>query len=213
MQQQKRFRILIADEYRLFTDACKYLLEPEYEVVGLAHDGYQFLNLARSLKPDAAVINVALPRLNGLDAGEQLKRALPTLKLIFTTGTFSPAAAADAFRIGASGYVLKNADSAEFLTAIRKSLNGENYVSPVVVSRVIEFIQNGNSATLKREELSFRQRSVLQLLVEGASMKETAAVLNITPSGVAAHKYRLMRQLGVSNDAELIRFAVQFGIV
>src|ERR1700760_1260160 len=131
-EPRRAARILIADDHQLLADACKNLLEPEFVVVGTVSDGHHVANAVAELKPDILLLDIYMPRLNGLDAGEQVRKKHPEIKLIFLTMTLAADIAAEAFRRGASGYVLKQSAGAELLLAVRKVSQGESYLSPLV---------------------------------------------------------------------------------
>jgi len=213
METCPRNRIVIADDHKLLAQVCKSLLEPEFEVVGLAYSGYELLDQAMRLKPNGAVVDIAMPRLNGLDAGEQLKKLLPELRLVFMTGSTCPGLAAEAFRVGASGYVIKTGGSKELLAALRKAFGGEAYVSPAIASNLTSFMQEHEDEVPWNQRLTFRQRSIFQLLVEGLSMKEAAQVLQLSVGAISFHKYNIMKILGVETNADLVKIAVKTGIV
>jgi DNA-binding NarL/FixJ family response regulator len=167
---------------------------------------------AERLKPDVVVLDIAMPLLNGLAAGRQIKQTLKTTKLVFLTMNEDPDLAAEAFRIGASAYLLKRSVASELTTAIREVMNGRSYVTPLVTEGLVGSLMNVDEHA-PSNELTPRQREVLQLLAEGHSMKEVGAVLNLTPRTVAFHKYRMMEQLKVKSTAELIQYAVRNHIV
>jgi DNA-binding NarL/FixJ family response regulator len=202
-------RLLLADDHTLVIEAFKKLLEPDYTVVGAVSDGRALLAAAAELKPDVIVLDVAMPLLNGLDAARQLKKTMPLVKLVFLTMNEDPNVANEAFRAGASGYLLKTSAASELSTAINEVLCGRSYVTPAITEGILEsFIrQPGDDRDVP--QLSLRQREVLQLLAEGHSMKQAAKVLNVTPRTVAFHKYRMMEQLSLKNSAALIRYAVR----
>ena len=205
-----RKRLLIADNHKLVAEACKYLLEPEFEVVGTVSDGRALLEAAFALKPAGVVLEIALPLLNGLDAAAQLKRKLNTLKLIFVTAASDPAMTAEAFRRGASAYVLKQSGTEEFLTAIRRVMRGESYLSSLVARETLDYLLRQPKAD---RLITPRQSEILQLLAEGRSMKQVADILSITPGTVAFHKYKMMEILGLSSNAELLQYAIEKHIV
>ena len=128
MSEGARARIVIADDHILLAQACKGLLEPEFEVVAIVNNGRALVKMAQELRPDVIIVDVAMPQLNGLDAGEQVKRLLPETKLVFLTMSLDPEVAAEAFRRGASGYVVKNSAFEELLIAIRTGLSGQSYL-------------------------------------------------------------------------------------
>ncbi len=208
MSARKRPRVLLADDHKLVAEACQNLLEPEFEVVGIVGDGRALLQVAAELKPDVAVVDIAMPLLNGLDAGEMLRQRMPEVKLVYLTMNQSPELAAEAFRRGASGYLLKTAAAAELLTAVRDVLRRKRYVSPRI-RRDWKSDFRQRQQTSRRSKLTLRQREVLQLLAEGRSMKEAASVLHLTPRTVAFHKYRMMSVLRLKSNAELVQYAIR----
>jgi DNA-binding NarL/FixJ family response regulator len=207
MEHRADARLIIADDHKLLAEACRSILEPQYEVVGIVTDGRALLEAAATLRPDAVILDIAMPNLNGLDAGELLKRKMPAIRLIYLTMTFSAEIAAEAFRRGASGYVLKQSAAEELLIAIRRVMHGESYLSPLIARETVSFLLNQRSTNAR--QITIRQNEVLQLLAEGMSMKEVANVLNIKPGTVAFQKYRMMETLGITTNAELLKYAIQ----
>jgi len=205
-----RPRILLADDHQMLLDAFKVMLEPEFDVVGTVNNGRALLEEFARLVPDVVVVDVAMPLLNGLEAGRQIKAQRRSVKLIFLTMNPDPDLAREALRLGASGYVLKLSAARELKQAIQEALSGRSYLTPLITKDVV-----GNliDRPTRMRELTGRQREVLQLLAEGKSMKEAAAILDLTPRTVAFHKYRMMEQLHLKTTAELVKFAVRRGIV
>jgi DNA-binding NarL/FixJ family response regulator len=203
-----RPRVLLADDHALLLGAIEKLLAADCDVVGQAADGRALVEAAERLKPDVVVLDVSMPLLNGLEAGRQIKQKLRDIKLVFVTMNEDPDVAAEAFRSGASGYLLKRSAAAELLTAIHEVTHGRSYVTPLITDGLMQSLMEPE-APEHRRELTPRQREVLQLLAEGKSMKEVAAVLNMTPRTVAFHKYRIMEQLNVKTTAELVQYAVK----
>jgi DNA-binding NarL/FixJ family response regulator len=201
--------MLMADDHLMLLEAFKALLEPEVEVVGTATDGRMLLDEFGRLHPDLVLLDVAMPLLNGLDAGRQLKAQRKTVKLIYLTMNPDPALAGEALRIGASAYLLKSSAVQELKQAIQEVLRGHCYITPLITRDVVGSLMEPRSGD---HELTGRQREVLQLLAEGKSMKEVAAILDLTPRTVAFHKYRMMEQLGLKSSAELVKFAVRRGV-
>lgn len=208
-----RPRILLADDHRLLRDAFSRLLEPDCEVVGAVADGRAAVAEATRLRPHIVVLDVAMPLLNGLDAARQLRRDLPDVRVIFLTVSEDADVAAAAFRLGASGYLLKNSAGSELLLAIREVFQGRSYVTPLMTRGLVDTLLTAHEPTGKPPELSARQREVLQLLAEGYTMKEIARLLDITPRTVAFHKYAMKELLGVKSNAELYQFAVRKHLV
>ena len=205
-------RVLLADDHTLLLGAFEKLLASECEVVGTVSDGRELVEAAQRLKPDVIVLDIGMPLLNGLEAGRQIKQLLPATKLVFLTMNEDSDLAAEAFRAGASGYLLKRTATAELATAIREVIAGRSYVTPLVTAGLVgSFMQPQDKKPL--HQLTPRQREVLQLLAEGYSMKQVADMLNVTPRTVQFHKYSMMQQLGIKSSAELIQFAVRHHIV
>jgi len=205
-----RPRILLADDHTLLLDAFKALLEPEFDVVATVVDGRTLLDECARLHPDVVVLDIAMPLLNGLDAGRQLRSRRDAPKLIYLTMNPNPDLAGEALQFGASGYVLKSSAATELTQAIREALKGRSYITPLIAGEVVGSLSGSRDG---KPELTARQREVLQLLAEGRSMKQAADILNVAPRTVAFHKYRMMEQLGLKTSAELIRFAVRASLV
>jgi len=206
-------RILIADDHGLICDALRKMIEPPYQVVGAANDGLSLVKMATALCPDVVLVDVAMPLLNGIDAGRRLKQVVPTTKLIFLTMNPDCDIAAEAFRLGASGYLLKNSSGPELLKAIQNVLSGGKYVTPPVAQGMEQIFCRDPQALQHKRTLTDRQREVLQLIAEGYSMGQIALILNITTRTVAFHKYRIMEEFGIGNNAELVRFALKHNLV
>jgi DNA-binding NarL/FixJ family response regulator len=189
------------------------MLESGCEIVGAVADGRALLDAAPELCPDIVVLDIAMPLLNGLDAARQLKRRMPAVKVIFLTMSEDPDLAAEAFRAGASGYLLKNSAASELLQAIDEVFQGRSYVTPLVTQGLVGSLLDEPGPAKKTGDLSLRQREVLQLLAEGRTMKEIARILKITARTVAFHKYGMMHELGIKTSAGLVQFAIKQHIV
>lgn len=211
---QNRPRILIADDHLLLAELCKRYLEAEFDVVGIVGNGRELVNMAPRVKPDVIVLDISMPILNGLDAGEQIKRVLPAVKLVYLTMNSDVQLAVEALVRGAAGYLLKTCASSELIVAVRSVLRGKPYLSSGLSKDEINALRWERERTTDgREQLTDRQREVLQLLAEGRVMKEIAGILNMKTRTVAFHKYRIMSALGVRTNAELVRHAVRFRMV
>jgi len=209
-----RSRILIADDHKLVAELCKQLLESEFDVVGVVADGRALVRAAGKLKPDVIIVDVAMPILNGLDAGRQVKEMLPSVKLVYLTMNPDPEIAAEALARGASGYLLKTCASSEMVLAVREVLRGKTYLSQALSRDAIDVLRWQHKELVdENERLTERQREVLQLLAEGKVMKEVGGILNMTTRTVAYHKYRIMELLGAKSNAELVKYAVRSHIV
>jgi DNA-binding NarL/FixJ family response regulator len=201
-------RILIADDHTLVAEAFKRLLEPDFEVVGMVGDGRALLRAAAQLQPDLVLVDLNMPLLNGLDASEQLKQSFPKIKIIVLTMNEDPDIAAVTMGKWASGYLLKKSAGSELLKAVREVLRGAKYVTPALQGALAEIALRDCRQDSERT-LTARQREVLQLLAEGHTMKEAAAILNVATRTVAFHKYRIMHDFGLENNSELLRFAMK----
>jgi len=205
-----RSRILIADDHSLVAELCKRLLETEFDVIGTVSDGRALVRAASKLKPDVIVLDVAMPILNGLDAGQQVKEMMPGVKLVYLTMNTDVEVAAEAFRRGASGYLLKTCAAADIVLAVRDVLRGKSYMSRTMSKNAINCLRWRNKKLVNEDErLTQRQREVLQLLAEGKVMKEVSDILNMSKRTVAYHKYRMMEVLGAKSSAELVKYAVR----
>ena len=206
-------RILLADDHTLVAEALKKLLEPECEVVGNVADGRKLLSLAVELKPDLILLDLNMPLLNGLDAGTRLRELLPGIKIVVLTMNEDPEIAVEALEKWAAGYLLKKSAGSELLKAVKEVLRGGKYMTPAVRAGVEECMLKRESRTNSSRELSPRQREVLQLLAEGHTMKEAAAILHVATRTVAFHKYRIMQDFHLENNSELLRFAIKQKVV
>jgi DNA-binding NarL/FixJ family response regulator len=209
----RRPRIVIADDHILFAEACKNLLEPEFEVVGIVPDGRALMQAVSELRPDLVLLDISMPELNGLDAGEQIKQKNRAVKLVYITQTIAPDVAAEAFRRGASGYLIKHCTADELAIAVRGVLRGESYLSPLVTKDTVQYLLRSGAVYENEKHISGRQREVLQLFAEGKSMKEIAYILGLKPGTVAFHKYKMMDSLGINTNAGLIEYAIKQHLV
>jgi DNA-binding NarL/FixJ family response regulator len=209
-----RSRILIADDHTLIAELCRKLLDMEFDVVGTVSDGHALVRAAHELKPDVVLVDIAMPILNGLDAGKQVKEMLPAVKLVYLTMNPDIEVAAEAFRRGASGYLLKTCAASELVVAVRDVLRGKSYMSPALSRDTVNFLRKQHKSLVSEDErLTQRQREVLQLLAEGKVMKEVSNILHMSTRTVAYHKYRMMEVLGAKSTAELVKYAVKNHIV
>ena len=213
MSPTGRPRILVADDHTFVAEACVKLLEPEFEVVGMVADGQALLTAVPELKPDVVILDVGMPLLNGLEAGKRIKRMVRALRIVYLTMNTDLGIAAEAFRGGASAYLLKTSAAAELVTAVREVLKGKKYVSPLVTNDVDGFFLETRTSHMGQEKLTNRQREVLQLLAEGRSMKEVAYTLKLTPRTVAFHKYKIMERLRLRTNAELVQYAIREHVI
>lgn len=210
--------VLIADDHTLVAEGIEKLLEHDFQLCGRVADGRALVKAVEQHKPDIALVDIALPLLNGLDACRQIKKAAPEVKLLILTMHGEQYFVTEAFRAGVSGYMLKQSVAEELIFAIREVVKGRLYVSPSVAENLVEQAlhpdEGGPSRSIELSgKLSARQREVLQLIAEGQSTKEIASTLNVSIKTVEFHKTRIMKQLGVHSTAELTKHAIAIGLI
>jgi DNA-binding NarL/FixJ family response regulator len=210
----KRPTILLADDHVVFVEGLRKILETEFEVVGLVQDGRMMVTEVLRLKPDVILADITMPLLNGIDAARQIRKAEPRAKIIFLTMHSDPIYAAEALDAGASGYLVKQSAASEVLNAVRTVLKGKVYVTPLVskgrLKSLLDISRRSKPAAFK---LTPRQREVLQLVAEGRSAKEIAAILHVSYRTVEFHKHKIMETLGVHTTVELTRFAIEHRVL
>ena len=210
-----RPRILMADDHSIVLAGLRKLVEAEGEVVGTVEDGRALVEAAQKLRPDLILMDISMPLLNGLDAARQLVKLVPDSKVIFLTMHATPTYAMEAFKAGASGYLLKRSAASELRQAIQAVLQGQQYMTPLITKDVLAAsLKPAEPPARKRAvmELTPRQREVLQLVAEGKGVKEVAAMLHISVKTVEFHKARIMEELQLHSTADLIRYAVAEGL-
>lgn len=207
-------RILLADDHTMFVEALQKILEPEFQLVGSVGDGRALLEAAPRLHPDVILLDLSMPLLNGIDAAQQLCRLIPDVKVVFLSMHGDPTYVTEAFRAGASGYVLKRATATELIHAIRTALRGQLYVSPLLAKGVLDpLLHQRTSPASAQATLTLRQREVLQLVAEGRSLKDIAEILCVSVKTVEFHRTRIAKQLGLHTTADLTKYAVTHGLV
>ena len=209
----KRPRVVLADDHPLMMDALKNLLEPDFEIVGTFTDGHALVEGAPKLNPNAIVLDIGMPTMNGLSAGERLKKLLPSVKLVYLTQNIDQDMAREAFQLGASAYVIKSSAGSDIVRALQEALRGGSYVTPVLTKGMVGSVIKNFKQEKRTNRLTLRQKEVLQLLAEGHSMKGVAFVLNVSPRTVAYHKYTMMEHLSIRSSAELIEYAIKRSLV
>ena len=206
-----RPRVMVADDHRIVAEGLRSLLEKNYDVIGVVHDGRQLLVEASRLKPDVIVLDIAMPLLNGLDAGARLKSSLPTAKLVFLTMKDDANLAAAALSLGAAGYVLKHMAASELVKAVSEVLQGRSYVTERL--RAENWAVREARARQFSKDLTPRQQEVLQLLAEGRPMKEVADILNVSEKMVMFHKYHIMKSFNLKNNADIVLLALKENLI
>lgn len=197
----------------LLLEAFERLLERDFTIVDAVSDGRVLVARAALLEPDAIVADVTMPHLSGLDAARAILAARPQTRIVFLTVNEDPAIAAEAFRIGAAGYLLKRSAGSELKTALTTALSGGLYLTPLLAGGDASRLAQGEASADPVGRLSAREREVLMLLAEGCSMKEVGRKLGITARTVAFHKYRLMDTLNAKSNADLMQIAMRHTIV
>ena len=209
----KKPRILLADDHSLVLEGFRRILEDQCDVVGTAEDGRALLEAAARLKPNVVLLDISMPLLNGIDATRHLKKVSPDVKVIFVTMHADPAYLNEAFKAGASGYLLKRSAGTELIQAIQSVLGGNYYVTPLLTKGLVNSVISEAPVPPTRQSiLTPRQREVLQLVAEGKAVKEIAQLLNISPKTVEFHKAQIMEQLDLRTTAELTKYAMAHGL-
>jgi DNA-binding NarL/FixJ family response regulator len=206
-------RVLLADDHALIRAAFASLLQPRFDVVGAVADGRALLQEAPRLRPDVIVADVSMPLLNGLDACQQLRPLLPATRWVFVTVNEDADLAREAFRLGASGYLLKHSAVEELFTALETVLRGGRHLTPLIATGESLATFLATARPEHADDLTPRQRQVLQLLAEGRPMKEAAHILGVTERTIAFHKYEIMHRLNVKSTAVLVQHAIRLGLI
>ncbi len=207
-------RVLVADDHLILAQGLGALLREDFELVGLARDGRELVELAIQTKPDVIVTDISMPLMNGTDAVRQLRSHGITAKVIVLTQHKDPQIAAEAFRAGVSGFLVKQAAGEELVTAIREVLQGRSYLTTLIAKDLISVLLDAQSKTSEDKlNLTARQREILPLFAEGKTAKEVASLLNISVRTAEGHKYEIMEALGVKTSAELVRHAIRLGLI
>jgi DNA-binding NarL/FixJ family response regulator len=207
-------RVLLADDHAVVAEGLAALLRDSFDLVGVVRDGRALLAASKELNPDVIVTDISMPLLNGLDAIRQIRSGKPAAKIVVLTMHAAADLAVEAFRAGATGYLLKTSPGEELVTAIRTVFQGRVYLTSLIakdmISVLLEASKDSGAAGTK---LTPRQREVLQLIAEGRTMKEVAALLNISPRTAESHKYDMMQLLGAPTTADLIQHAIRMKLV
>lgn len=206
-------RILLADDHDVMRQGLRALLEREQlAVVGEASNGRDAVRQAETLRPDVAVLDLGMPELNGLDAGQQIARVSPSTKVIALTMHTEDSYVIAALRAGIKGYVIKSQAGSDLIQAIRDVARGLTYLSPMISTAVVEACL-GRRRETAADRLSMREREVLQLVAEGRTTKEVAQVLNVSVKTADSHRTRIMRKLDIHETAGLVRYAIREGLI
>lgn len=215
---EKKIRVLLADDHTLVRQGFRRILEddPRIMVVGEASTGLTAIAQCKELKPDVAVLDLSMPELGGLEAAGEILKTSPDVKILILSMYSNEAYVRKAFEVGAKGYMLKDAIELDLTRAVVSLAEGKAYMSPGISNLVIEGLKSGSLQDAGQdayERLSLREKEVLQLIAQGKSNKEVAALLNISVNTVAVHRARVMESLGVHRTAELVLYAVKRGLI
>jgi DNA-binding NarL/FixJ family response regulator len=205
-------RVILADDHAIVRQGIKSLLEREgLQVLAEASDGREALNHAEKLSPDIVIMDIGMPTLNGMEAARELARTCPKVKPILLTQHDEPQYVSAALKAGVKGYVLKNQLSSDLIHAIQQVMRGHVYLSPGISASVMAAIHSKNE--IPTDPLTSRERQVLQLIAEGKSTKDVAALLGVSVKTAESHRSRLMQKLDIHETATLVRYAVKHGLV
>jgi DNA-binding NarL/FixJ family response regulator len=204
----RTIRVVIADDQTLIAQGLRKLLECEFESVTIADNGRELLDTVAASKPDVALVDIVMPLLSGIEATRKLRKISSATKVVIVTAHTDPQYVAEAFRAGASGYVLRRCAVSELVIAIRVVLAGQTYVTPLMADRAVEAAKESAPGPV----LTSRQREVLQLIADGCTAKEVANALRLSVKTAVFHKMAIMEKLGLHSTAELTRYALEHGI-
>ena len=211
--------VLLADDHMLVAQGIKKLLEGEFNLIGIVSDGRALITSVQERSPDVVVVDISLPLLNGLEASRQIRKINPNIKIVILTMHSESSFVSEALRIGVSGYVLKQSVGSELALAIKEVVKHNTYISPIIAQglgdQAVQPTPANNAGNIRgfAQELSPRQREVLQLVAEGKAIKEIAAILEVSIKTIEFHKTRIMKQLGLRTTAELTKYAISNGLI
>jgi len=208
-----RTKVLLADDHTVVAEGLQSLLKDTFDLVGVVHDGRALVEAVEKLRPDVVVTDISMPLLNGLDAIQQIRARHPDTRIIVLTMHGETQLAVDAFRKGASGYLLKVSPGEELITAITQVAQGRSYITSLLAKDLITVLLEARGEDKGDTPLTPRQREVLQLVAEGRTMKEVASILHISPRTAESHKYEIMQTLGVENTAQLVQYAIRLKLI
>lgn len=210
-------RILLADDHTVVRQGLRKVLEerPEWQVVAEAGNGRDAVRLAEEFRPDVAVVDVAMPLLNGIEATRQITKRAPQTKVLVLSMYSDEAYVTQMLKAGAIGYLLKDSADVDLLQAVQAVSQGKSFLSPAVARLMSDDYarQRGENAVDRYESLSEREREIFQLVAEGKTNKEMAALLFISPSTVETHRARIMEKLDLHSAAEIVLYAVRRGVI
>jgi DNA-binding NarL/FixJ family response regulator len=206
-------RVLIAEDHSIVAEGLRAVLESTVDVVDTVADGRALLKAVAAHEPDIVITDLSMPNLNGIDAARKIAKEYPQVRVIVLTRHTDVKFAEAAFRAGVRGYAVKQSNSAELIAAIKEVQSGNFYLSPTVTQDVLGFFIDRVPLSRRADMLTGRQREVLQLIAEGATIKRIADALSISPKTAETHRYAIMKELDLHTTAELTRFAIQHGLI
>ena len=218
MHSNEMYRLVIAEDHTLFRQGIKALLslEPEFEIVGEAADGFQAIQSVNELKPDLILLDISMPRVDGMAAIKEIRRVCPAAKILVLTVHKTEEHVLESLKYGASGYVLKDACHHELLLAMRSVLRDKIYLSPDISARIVDGYLNGRGTDepdTPWKSLTPREKQVLKLVAEAYKTKEISAILCISEKTVAKHRSNIMGKLDLHSASELTAYAMKRGLV
>jgi two-component system response regulator NreC len=213
-----KLRVLLGDDHTLMRQGLRKILEerPEWEVVAEVGDGREAVKKCLALKPDVAVLDVAMPLLNGIDATQQIAKKVPETKVLVLSMHSDEAYVTRALQAGATGYMLKDSAGKDLLKGIASVAAGQAYFSPAIARLMLDdYVRrvSGTDVVDRYETLSAREREIFQLIAEARTNKEVAELLEISPATVETHRARILQKLDIHNTAELVLYAVRRGVI
>ena len=213
-----KLRVLLGDDHTLMRQGLRKILEerPEWEVVAEVGDGREAVKKCLALKPDVAVLDVAMPLLNGIDATQQIAKKVPETKVLVLSMHSDEAYVTRALQAGATGYMLKDSAGKDLLKGIASVAAGQAYFSPAIARLMLDdYVRrvSGTDVVDRYETLSAREREIFQLIAEARTNREVAELLEISPATVETHRARILQKLDIHNTAELVLYAVRRGVI
>jgi len=205
-------RVILVDDHSMFRQGLHAILETQdFTIVGEGSDGREAVRLARKLDPDVAILDVSMPLLNGIDAAREIHRLAPRTQVVLLTMYKEDAYILEALRAGIRGYVLKAQAASDLVAAVREVMRGSVYLSPGISEAVVNaYMSQSNPSP---EPLSTRERQVLQLVAEGKTTKQIAAILSLSVKTADSHRTRIMKKLDIHETASLVRYAIRRGLI
>jgi DNA-binding NarL/FixJ family response regulator len=213
--ENQKIRIALADDHVILRQGLESLIgqENDIEVIGQASDGHETIELVESKEPDVLILDIAMPKLNGIEVCKRLRRKYPNIKIIILSMYDNQEYIYELFSYGVSGYLLKESVVSDLISAIRAVHNGDIYLSPSISKKIIDGFLTFKHENVSKNNLTSREREILQLIAEGYSSREIGELLNTSMKTVDAHRNNIMKKLKIHRKSELIKYAIQQGII